>query len=232
MTFAFDSRDLEDGTQLVVFENLERNGNVLVTHEDIEDINQMVVVTVPGISTSARDGIDGDKDVVVDVETTVIDTVEYKNLVPGKEYTLNGKLYSKSTGKPLMVGDKPVTGQTVFTPEKADGKVEVTFTFDSRDLEDKTDIVVFESLMRSGTELASHADIDDKNQTVTVTHPEIGTTAVDGADGDKNVITDDTTEVIDTVEYTGLIPGKEYTLKGTLHVKVTDEEGNISENAS
>ena len=229
VTFAFDSRDLEDGTQLVVFENLERNGNVLVTHEDIEDINQMVVVTVPGISTSARDGIDGDKDVVVDDATTVIDTVEYKNLVPGKEYTLNGKLYSKSTGKPLMVGDKPVTGQTVFTPEKADGKVEVTFTFDSRDLEDKMDIVVFESLVRSGTELASHADIDDKNQTVTVTHPEIGTTAVDGADGDKNVITDDTTEVIDTVEYTGLIPGKEYTLKGTLHVKVTDEEGNVTE---
>ena len=229
VTFAFDSRDLEDGTQLVVFENLERNGNVLVTHEDIEDINQMVVVTVPGISTSARDGIDGDKDVVVDDETTVIDTVEYKNLVPGKEYTLNGKLYSKSTGKPLMVGDKPVTGQTVFTPEKADGKVDVVFHFNSRDLEDKTDIVVFESLMRSGTELASHADIDDKNQTVTVTHPEIGTTAVDGADSDKNVITDDTTEVIDTVEYTGLIPGKEYTLKGTLHVKVTDEEGNISE---
>ena len=229
VTFAFDSRDLEDGTQLVVFENLERNGNVLVTHEDIEDINQMVVVTVPGISTSARDGIDGDKDVVVDDATTVIDTVEYKNLVPGKEYTLNGKLYSKSTGKPLMVGDKPVTGQTTFTPEKADGKVEVTFTFDSRTIADKTDIVVFESLVRSGTELASHADIDDKNQTVTVTHPEIGTTAVDGADGDKNVITDDTTEVIDTVEYTGLIPGKEYTLKGTLHVKVTDEEGNISE---
>mgnify|MGYP000094902785 CR=1 FL=1 len=229
VTFAFDSRDLEDGTQLVVFENLERNGNVLVTHEDIEDINQMVVVTVPGISTSARDGIDGDKDVVVDDETMVIDTVEYKNLVPGKEYTLNGKLYSKSTGKPLMVGDKPVTGQTTFTPEKADGKVEVTFAFDSRDLEDKTDIVVFESLVRSGTELASHADIDDKNQTVTVTHPEIGTTAVDGADGDKNVITDDTTEVIDTVEYTGLIPGKEYTLKGTLHVKVTDEEGNVTE---
>ena len=231
VTFAFDSRDLEDGTQLVVFENLERNGNVLVTHEDIEDINQMVVVTVPGISTSARDGIDGDKDVVVDDATTVIDTVEYKNLVPGKEYTLNGKLYSKSTGKPLMVGDKPVTGQTTFTPETASGEVEVTFTFDSRTIADKTDIVVFESLVRSGTELASHADIDDKNQTVTVTHPEIGTTAVDGADGDKNVITDDTTEVIDTVEYTGLIPGKEYTLKGTLHVKVTDEEGNVTEKA-
>ena len=51
---------------------------------------------------------------------------------------------------------------------------------------------------------------------------------MDGADGDKNVITDDSTEVIDTVEY-GLIPGKEYTLKGTLHVKVTDEEGRHRE---
>ena len=231
VTFRFSSRDIEPGTELVMFESLERGGNVLATHEDIEDVNQTVTVTAPAISTSARDAIDGDKDVVVDDVTTVIDTVEYRNLVPGKEYTLNGKLHSKSNGKPLMVGDKPVTGQTTFTPEKADGKVEVTFTFDSRDLEDKTDIVVFESLVRSGTELASHADIDDKNQTVTVTHPEIGTTAVDGADGDKNVITDDTTEVIDTVEYTGLIPGKEYTLKGTLHVKVTDEEGNVTEKA-
>ena len=229
VTFRFSSRDIEPGTELVMFESLERGGNVLATHEDIGDVNQTVTVTAPAISTSARDAIDGDKDVVVDDVTTVIDTVEYRNLVPGKEYTLNGKLHSKSNGKPLMVGDKPVTGQTTFTPEKADGKVEVTFTFDSRDLEDKTDIVVFESLVRSGTELASHADIDDENQTVTVTHPEIGTTAVDGADGDKNVITDDTTEVIDTVEYTGLIPGKEYTLKGTLHVKVTDEEGKVTE---
>ena len=229
VTFRFSSRDIEPGTELVMFESLERGGNVLATHEDIGDVNQTVTVTAPAISTSARDAIDGDKDVVVDDVTTVIDTVEYRNLVPGKEYTLNGKLHSKSNGKPLMVGDKPVTGQTVFTPEKADGKVEVTFTFDSRDLEDKTDIVVFESLVRSGTEIASHADIDDENQTVTVTHPEIGTTAVDGADGDKNVITDDTTEVIATVEYTGLIPGKEYTLKGTLHVKVTDEEGKVTE---
>ncbi|MGJ0987973.1 VaFE repeat-containing surface-anchored protein [Thomasclavelia ramosa] len=229
VTFRFSSRDIEPGTELVMFESLERGGNVLATHEDIGDVNQTVTVTAPAISTSARDAIDGDKDVVVDDVTTVIDTVEYRNLVPGKEYTLNGKLHSKSNGKPLMVGDKPVTGQTVFTPEKADGEVEVTFTFDSRDLEDKTDIVVFESLVRSGTEIASHADIDDENQTVTVTHPEIGTTAVDGADGDKNVITDDTTEVIDTVEYTGLIPGKEYTLKGTLHVKVTDEEGKVTE---
>ena len=228
VTFAFDSRDLEDGTQLVVFENLERNGNVLVAHEDIEDINQMVVVTVPGISTSARDGIDGDKDVVVDDETTVIDTVEYKNLVPDKEYTLNGKLYSKSTGKPLMVGDKPVTGQTVFTPEKADGKVDVVFHFNSLTIPHDTEIVAFESLEKNGVEIAAHADIKDKAQTVTVKHPFITTSALDGIDGDKNIVTDDETVIVDTVKYSGLIPGKEYTLKGSMQVKKSDEDGNLT----
>ena len=228
VTFRFSSRDIEPGTELVMFESLERGGNVLATHEDIGDVNQTVTVTAPAISTSARDAIDGDKDVVVDDVTTVIDTVEYRNLVPGKEYTLNGKLHSKSNGKPLMVGDKPVTGQTTFTPEKADGKVEVTFTFDSRDLEDKTDIVVFESLVRSGTEIASHADIEDKAQTVTVKHPFITTSALDGIDGDKNIVTDDETVIVDTVKYSGLIPGKEYTLKGAMQVKKSDEDGNLT----
>ena len=216
VTFAFDSRDLEDGTQLVVFENLERNGNVLVTHEDIEDINQMVVVTVPGISTSARDGIDGDKDVVVDDETTVIDTVEYKNLVPGKEYTLNGKLYSKSTGKPLMVGDKPVTGQTVFTPEKADGKVEVTFTFDSTGIPQDTEMVAFESLEKNGVELVAHADIEDGKQTTTAHVTGISTTATDGLDGDKNVIADAETTITDEVAYENALTGTGYTMTGIL----------------
>ena len=165
-----------------------------------------------------------------------MDTVKYSGLIPGKEYTLKGSMQVKKsdedgnfTAEPLEVDGKPVTAETTFTPETASGEVEVTFTFDSRAIADKTDIVVFESLERCGTEIASHKDIEDGKQTVTVTHPEIGTTAVDGADGDKNVITDDTTEVIDTVEYTGLIPGKTYTLKGTLHVKVTDEEGNVTE---
>ena len=229
VAFRFNSRDIKPGTELVVFESLERGGNQLAAHEDIEDVNQTVTVTAPAISTSARDGIDGDKDVVVDDEATVIDTVEYKNLVPGKEYTLNGKLHSKSTGEPLKVGGKPVTGQTTFTPEKADGKVEVTFTFDSRAIADKTDIVVFESLVRSGVEIANHADIEDGKQTTTVTRPQIGTTALDGHDGDKNVVTDGKTTVIDTVEYKNVIPGKTYTLKGSLHVKVTVEEGNVTE---
>ena len=229
VTFQFSSRDLKPGTELVVFESLERDGNVLVTHDSIEDVNQTVTVIVPSIATTALDGTDADKNVVTDDESVIVDTVEYKNLVPGKEYVAKGQLYLKDTGEPLEVDGKPVKAETTFTPEEADGTVDVTFTFDSRTIEDKSDLVVFESLERCGTEIASHKDIEDDKQTVTVTHPEIGTSAVDGSDGDRNVIVDDTTEVIDTVEYTGLIPGKEYTVKGTLHVKVTDGEGKVTD---
>ena len=229
VTFRFSSRDIEPGTELVMFESLERGGNQLAVHEDIEDVNQTVTVTEPAIATEALDGTDADKNVVTDDESVIVDTVEYKNLVPGKEYVAKGQLYLKDTGEPLEVDGKPVKAETTFTPEKADGTVDVTFTFDSRTIEDKTDLVVFESLERCGSEIASHKDIEDDKQTVTVTHPEIGTSAVDGSDGDRNVIVDDTTEVIDTVEYTGLIPGKEYTVKGTLHVKVTDDEGKVTD---
>ncbi|WP_270854890.1 VaFE repeat-containing surface-anchored protein [Longibaculum muris] len=228
VTFRFSSRDIEPGTELVMFESLERGGNVLATHEDIGDVNQTVTVTAPAISTSARDAIDGDKDVVVDDVTTVIDTVEYRNLVPGKEYTLNGKLHFKSNGKPLMVGDKPVTGQTTFTPEKADGKVDVVFHFNSLTIPHDTEIVAFESLEKNGVEIAAHADIEDKAQTVTVKHPFITTSALDGIDGDKNIVTDDETVIVDTVKYSGLIPGKEYTLKGAMQVKKSDEDGNLT----
>lgn len=227
------------GKTITVYEKLyDDGGSLIAEHTDKSDVNQQVTVIEPEIGTTAVDGADGDKNVATDDKATVTDRVAYKNLIPGKEYTVKGTLHIKKTddeGKVteeiLKVDGKPVTAETTFTPETASGEVEVTFTFDSRTIADKTDIVVFESLERTGVEIASHADIEDGKQTTTVTRPQIGTTALDGHDGDKNVVTDGKTTVIDTVEYKNVIPGKTYTLKGSLHVKVTDEEGNVTEKA-
>lgn len=227
------------GKTVTVYERLyDDGGSLIAEHADKSDVNQQVTVIVPEIGTTAVDAADGDKNVVTDDKATVTDRVAYKNLVPGKEYTVKGTLHVKKTdgegninGEPLKVDGKPVKAETTFTPETASGEVEVTFTFDSRAIADKTDIVVFESLERTGVEIASHKDIEDGKQTTTVTRPQIGTTALDGHDGDKNVVTDGKTTVIDTVEYKNVIPGKTYTLKGSLHVKVTDEEGNVTEKA-
>lgn len=225
------------GKTITVYEKLYDDGDSLIAeHTDKSDVNQQVTVIVPEIGTTAVDGADGDKNVATDDKATVTDRVAYKNLIPGKEYTLKGAMQVKKsdedgnlTAEPLEVDGEPVTAETTFTPETASGEVEVTFTFDSRTIADKTDIVVFESLERTGVEIASHTDIEDGKQTTTVTRPQIGTTALDGHDGDKNVVTDGKTTVIDTVEYKNVIPGKTYTLKGSLHVKVTDEEGNVTE---
>lgn len=227
------------GKTITVYEKLyDEGGSLIAKHTDKDDVNQQVTVIVPEIGTTATDGADGDKLVSTDDAATVVDTVHYKNLIPGKEYTLKGSMQVKKsdedgnlTAEPLEVDGEPVTAETTFTPETASGEVEVTFTFDSRAIADKTDIVVFESLERTGVEIASHKDIEDGKQTTTVTRPQIGTTALDGHDGDKNVVTDGKTTVIDTVEYKNVIPGKTYTLKGSLHVKVTDEDGNVTEKA-
>ena len=61
-------------------------------------------------------------------------------------------------------------------------------------------------------ELGSHADIEDEGQTVEFTEPKIGTTAT--ANGEHTAEPVGEITIIDTVKYSGLIPGKEYTVKG------------------
>lgn len=93
-------------------------------------------------------------------------------------------------------------------------------------VDDKDKVVAFESLSLNGKELASHADIEDKSQTVTITKPEVGTTAKDGLDGNKTVVSDTEVSVVDTVKYKNVTPGKTYKVSGTLYEKVTDKDGN------
>ena len=229
--FAFNA-DGMDKTELVCFEKLfDANGRLIASHEDLGDADQTVTIVPPEIATTARDGADSDKEVSADPEAVIVDTVEYKNLVPGKTYTLSGTLMVKDTGEPVEDTEgNPVATSVEFAPEAADGEVEVTFIFDATAL-GGSDVVVFESLVRDGVEIAAHADIDDAGQTVAIVQPEIGTTARDGADGDKEVSADPEAELRDMVEYHNLVPGKTYTLSGTLMVKATgepveDAEGN------
>lgn len=147
---------------------------------------------------------------------TISDVVSYKHLIPGKEYTVTGKLMDKSTGKVLIQDGKEITTSITFTPAEPDGTVTVEFTVDASLLAGKT-TVVFESLSKEGKELAVHADIDDEGQTV---HwPEIHTTAT--IDGKKNVVSGKTYVLKDVVGYTNLIPGKEYVITGTVMDKST-----------
>lgn len=140
----------------------------------IKDNEQVVELTavndkVPELKTTAT--VNGKKEAVAKGETTIKDTVEYKHLVPNTEYVIKGTLMDKSTGKPFMVKGKEVTSTVKFTPDKVNGTVEVKFTFDASNIKKSTDLVVFESLYRDNVEIAVHADLKDKGQTVTIVPP-------------------------------------------------------------
>ena len=204
------------------------DGNFIAEHEDINDEAQTVNTKWnPEIHTEAKIK-DGDR---VEKGATVIDTVTYKDLVPGKKYTLKAKLISKADGETVL-GE----GSEELVPEESAGKKDVEIT-----VNDKADpavdaAVAFEKLVstevdKDGNEttgstdenvIATHEDINDEKQTVnTKWAPSIKTNAdFDNAKQVKAGVT-----VKDTVTYTDLVPGKEYTLKAELRNKAENAEG-------
>ena len=164
--FTFDSKFIKTETQIVAFEYLFKDGKELTMHTDIEDEGQTVTVKIPSIKTTAK--VNGKKKVVAKGDVTITDTASYENLTPGKEYEATGILMDKKTGKPFKVKGKEVTSTVKFTPDKANGTVEVKFTFDASDIKKSTDLVVFESMYRDNVEIATHANINDDGQTVTI----------------------------------------------------------------
>lgn len=142
-----------------------------VTISEDDEIIEITIENdkIPELGTTAT--IDGKKEFTVNGDITIDDVVSYKHLTAGKEYTIKGVLMDKSTGKQFLVDGKEVSSEVTFTPETADGEVTVSFTFDGSAITKDTEIVVFETLYREGTEIAVHADIEDENQTVTI-HPQ------------------------------------------------------------
>ena len=139
-----------------------------VTISENKEIIEITVENdkIPELKTTAA--IDDKKEFTVNGDVTIDDVVSYKHLVPGKEYTVKGILIDKATGKPFLVDDKEITSEVTFTAEKANSEVIVSFTFEGSAITKDTEIVVFETLYRNKTEIAVHADIDDKDQTVTI----------------------------------------------------------------
>ena len=174
---------------------------------------------VPEIGTTAT--VDGQHTAEPAGEVTIVDTVTYKNLKVGQTYKLSGVLMDKATGEPLLVNEQQVAAELEFTPEKSSGTVELTYTFDAASLAGKA-VVVFETLYQEGREIAVHADINDENQTVTFEAPEepqIGTTAT--VDGKHTAEPVGEITIVDEVAYSGLTPGKTYTISGVLMDKGT-----------
>ena len=160
LEFTFDSSALA-GKKIVAFEDITYEGISIGSHEDLTDEDQ--TISYPEIHTTAVNGTDGSKTMVLGANVTLMDTVTYKGLTAGKTYVLKGIIMDKASSQPIGV-----TAETTFTAEVADGSVEVTFIFDTTQLQGKT-LVVFETLYDTkGNPIVDHSDLNDEDQTVSV----------------------------------------------------------------
>ena len=179
---------------------------------------------VPEIGTTAT--VEGEHTAEPAGKITLVDTVTYKNLKVGETYTVSGVLMDKETGEALLVNEQQITAELEFTPTSSEGTVELTYTFDGSALAGKS-VVVFEDLYQGENVVASHADINDEGQTVNFGKPSIGTTAT--IDGEKTAQPSEQVTITDTVEYSSLTVGQEYTLKGVLMDKSTGEPLQVND---
>ena len=211
--FVFNATVLH-GKEVVAFETLYYEGIELATHAEINDEGQTVELKNPEIGTKAT--ADGKKEITAD-KITITDVVSYKDLTPGKEYKLTGVLMNKATNDKLLIDGKEITAEATFTPKATTGKVEMTFSFDARELTAETEVVVFETLYRNGIEIAVHADIEDEGQTVKILplHGSIMTTKVN-ADDPTDKISGATFGVYSDADGDGIFNAKTDKLVGTL----------------
>ena len=213
--FAFDSGKFSAGGDFVVTEKLyiitQGDKRLVAAHEDLNDMGQ--TICFPSLKTMACDIVDGGKDLNGAKEQTIKDKVMYKNLYPGKSYTVKGTLVKKSTGEALISGGKPVTSEKTFMAEAKEGFVELEFTFDASELKGET-IVAFESLYEDEIEVSVHADVEDYDQSVFV--PVISTLAYFGNEESKIIEPLESIVISDRVEYKNLIKNQKYILNGVL----------------
>ena len=215
MEFIFDVKALEN-TTIVAFESVSCEGAVVAKHEDLTDEAQTVYI--PEIRTVAAD-TDGNHEIAASGRVTVVDTVTYENLIPGKSYTLSGHLMDKETGEVAKdASGNEIIAEAEFTPRTASGSTTISFQFDASGMEGKS-LVAFETLTQLGVKVAVHEDLEDEDQTVSF--PKIRTFAA-SVSGAKELLAGSEMEIIDRITYSNLIQGKTYTFRGTLKDATTD----------
>ena len=215
--FTFDGTAMA-GRSVVFFENVYYTDKLIAVHADIDDEAQ--TVHIPLIFTSVKDKDTDSHMSLAGSDVTLTDTVVYRNLVPGKTYTVSGTLMDQRTGKAVTVNGKSVTSSADFTPDTADGETKVDFRFNSKGLDDTT-VVVFEKMLYGKAEIAAHENINDKGQTIYI--PSVKTTAIDKKTATKLTLAEKDIHIVDKVAYRNLVPGETYTVTGTAIDKTTGE---------
>lgn len=142
--------------------------------EDEENLN-LKNYPQPKISTTAY--ADGKKSIDTKGEVNLTDTISFSNLIVGRKYKIKGYIVNKDTSDYITdINGEKVESEMYFYPEESNGKVDMTYHFWNMNLNNTT-LVVFEELYdvsEDGEEtlLVSHKDLEDTDQSVSISYEE------------------------------------------------------------
>ena len=228
--FSIDASELA-GRDVTVFEKVTLGGKPVIVHEVMDGTQ---TVYIPEGKTTAVDSETKEQISMPDEEVRIIDTMVYRNLIPGKEYTVKGRVMRKNTGSEIasvLAGAAFAEGSAgiisvadnaaVFTPEQEDGALALTFDLDASGLAGE-DIVMFERVYHNGAEVIVHENIDDTSQTIHF--PNGHTFASDPDTGVRTMKAGQKVIVMDEFVYENLLPGKDYAITGKVMLKPLNGE--------
>ncbi len=189
-----------------------------------------IVNTTPTLNGSVSDRLDGDKLLRPNTNASIVDTVSYRNLIPGQAYTLYSTVVCKDTGEHIASASFDESGiQTPIIPEQSSGSVQVELAFDASGLAGK-ELLIHEEI-RSETGMTIEApEENDAERTIKV-QPHIAASAFDTKDQDNYVMGADGS-ITARISYEGLELGHAYRLSSTLMDRATgnavrDAQGNV-----
>ena len=167
MVFELDA-SLLGGHEIVVFEKLYYNQDLIMKHEEPEDEAQ--TVRIISLTTFATHAESDSKDIIASGRVRIKDEVKYC-LKPNTKYTFKGTLMNKNTGKKLLIDGKPITQTVTFTTEDdCCGQFDMFYEFDATDL-GGTDVVIFEDLYEGDDLIIRHNDPENQDETFYLTIP-------------------------------------------------------------
>lgn len=238
VVFSYNPLDCGLVTATVAFETLYVDEKEVAAHADLSDDSQTNYYPTVTTKLLTEDSL---RYITVseDGKTTakLSDEISYKNIPEGTVFTVVGKLINKATGKPISADGKEITATATYSSPAMNGSVYVNFpefNLEEAGIMHKTDdgnyydgIVAYEYLY-AGDEVsedslvAKEEDINNEDQTISTVS--LHTTAVDRDTQTNVVAVSEVSTLTDSVRYTGLTVGKEYTISGTLMCKETGKE--------